>query len=899
MTTKTLSTYAAAGYTLLSKYSGLLITSTGGVGGTGLHVNFYAKVYNDGRVTASAKNYGMYLADGGYIRNGGASYLQALITGYAGIVANGATALVSNFGSISGSYAGGVVLERGGLLINGSEGDTTATISSKTHNDVFSGGELIVNNYGTIQSFARGFGIITEGGGDIYNGQSTDTHALIEGAFGGAVLYESGKVTNFGAVDGGSGAGVAMYGGLITNGGGGDFTALIEGAEGVTLGQAGAGASSATVVNFGTVMGSAGYGVKFDVAGSVANGAATDPFASISGVRRGVSLSQGGTVANFGLIAATGATSNDCGIYMGEAGRLTNGAASDLNAGVIGYTGVSFSASGTVVNYGTIGGLAVTATSAGIYLAAGGSVINGQGSDRTALIEGANAVVVQVSAGTVKNLGTLLAPGLGIGATLAAGGAVTNGSASDKSALIQGYSGVVMGAAATVTNYGTVDGVGVSAYLEGVSLAAGGTVINGSGTDRTALIEGAVGVSVSGAPGTIRNGGTILGDYIWGAQMSDGGLIANGSLNNPTAVIQGYSGLYLNGGSATNLGVVSGVGDRSIGVDMAGGASVTNGAAGHAGALIESYVGVYLLAGQIATVTNYGTILGAGGRALVFNTAADTLVVESGCAFEGAVEGGGGALVLASGVGTLGGSGVGQLTVSGSMATTTFTGFGSLAIGAAATFTDPGAVAIGAGQTLSVAGELSVGGAAATIANAGVIAVSGAGTLTLDGAVSGAGAAIIAGGTLSAISTFSQNVTFSGTSGELQLAKSQGYRGSITGFSKTGGESLDLSDIAFVGSAEATFSGTTKGGTLTVTDGTHTARINLKGNYTKSTFVTSSDGLGGTIVVDPRTRLGHAPPDLMIAAMARLGARSGGGIHGIDVPALHEPMFAAPRAATA
>jgi hypothetical protein len=40
-------------------------------------------------------------------------------------------------------------------------------------------------------------------------------------------------------------------------------------------------------------------------------------------------------------------------------------------------------------------------------------------------------------------------------------------------------------------------------------------------------------------------------------------------------------------------------------------------------------------------------------------------------------------------------------------------------------------------------------------------------------------------------------------------------------------------------------------GTLTVTDGSHTANIALLGNYLASTFVASSDGHGGTNVVDP------------------------------------------------
>ena len=40
-------------------------------------------------------------------------------------------------------------------------------------------------------------------------------------------------------------------------------------------------------------------------------------------------------------------------------------------------------------------------------------------------------------------------------------------------------------------------------------------------------------------------------------------------------------------------------------------------------------------------------------------------------------------------------------------------------------------------------------------------------------------------------------------------------------------------------------------GILSVSDGTHTANIALLGNYMASSFVASSDGHGGTSVVDP------------------------------------------------
>ena len=117
------------------------------------------------------------------------------------------------------------------------------------------------------------------------------------------------------------------------------------------------------------------------------------------------------------------------------------------------------------------------------------------------------------------------------------------------------------------------------------------------------------------------------------------------------------------------------------------------------------------------------------------------------------------------------------------------------------------------------------------------------------------------------------------------LARSQTYTASISGFSKNGKTSLDLADIGFVNSAEATFSGTTKSGVLTVTDGTHTAHINLKGNYLSSTFVASSDGRGGVVVADPKPRAAATPAHRFIAAMAGMGAAG----TGFEVIAVHRP----------
>ena len=158
----------------------------------------------------------------------------------------------------------------------------------------------------------------------------------------------------------------------------------------------------------------------------------------------------------------------------------------------------------------------------------------------------------------------------------------------------------------------------------------------------------------------------------------------------------------------------------------------------------------------------------------------------------------------------------------------------------------------------------------ATITNSGTIEASGSGGVTIQSAVlntgslvanggvltvtanvTGAGTAVINSGALAFQAAFNENVNFTGSTGRLVLSQSQNYKGAISGLSTAGTNSLDLTDIGFTSTHEATFSGTKTGGVLTVTDGKNTAQINLTGNYTSSKFICSSDGHGGVIVVDP------------------------------------------------
>ena len=213
------------------------------------------------------------------------------------------------------------------------------------------------------------------------------------------------------------------------------------------------------------------------------------------------------------------------------------------------------------------------------------------------------------------------------------------------------------------------------------------------------------------------------------------------------------------------------------------------------------------------------------------------------------------------------------------------------------------------GLVSSGQGQLEVAGA---IANSGMIEALTSGFVTLDKAVdntgvlesdggvfvaskdvTGDGIAVItgagSGGVLSFGGDFSEDVFFTGLKGTLILAHSRSYTGSISGFSASGGASLNLHDIHFVSAGEATFTGTVTGGTLTVTDGTNTAHIALVGDYLNATFTTSRNVNGGVAIV-ATTPAPHA----FVAAMAGLGGATGAAIASPPDHAGAAPILMAP-----
>jgi hypothetical protein len=98
------------------------------------------------------------------------------------------------------------------------------------------------------------------------------------------------------------------------------------------------------------------------------------------------------------------------------------------------------------------------------------------------------------------------------------------------------------------------------------------------------------------------------------------------------------------------------------------------------------------------------------------------------------------------------------------------------------------------------------------------------------------------------------NISFAlGSTGELKLDASSQFTGQVTGF--TDQNLLDLADIALGSNTTLGYvtNSNNTGGTLTVSDGTHTANIALLGQYMASSFAMSADGFGGTLINDTPT----------------------------------------------
>jgi hypothetical protein len=215
MTTKIISTYIMAGYSLATIYDTLEITPTGGVGGYGVTLNAAARLVNEAFISASGSSNGVTTEAAASIVNGSANDKQVVIRGYSGVFAPDASATISNFGTIlgRGQYGNGVFLVAGGVVTNGASNATVAYIEG-VQSAVTASAVAKVTNFGTLTGEAS-YGVYLKAGGSVTNGSASDFRALIKGRTG--VFSASGAtVANFRTIEGEGTVGV----GVQINGGG-------------------------------------------------------------------------------------------------------------------------------------------------------------------------------------------------------------------------------------------------------------------------------------------------------------------------------------------------------------------------------------------------------------------------------------------------------------------------------------------------------------------------------------------------------------------------------------------------------------------------------------------------------------------------------------------------------
>ena len=666
-------------------------------------------VHNFGTIAGSGpQGRGVNLNAGGTVINGSTADHAAYILAAGprtGLYIGGSAGTVINFGTIKSTGRSGVVLIPGGTVTNGSAADTKALITG-ARNGVYMRADVAseVFNFGTIAG-AEKSGVSIYQDGKITNGSTADTVALITG--GSGIYLGSGTIANFGTVTGTLNSGISVgESALITNGDATHKNALISStATGSPHSALNVNLGAATINNFGTIKSPSASAIHLNSGGTIANGSAVDTTALIQGSTSGSSVyvkAGQTTINNFGTIgnAATGAS----GIYLGVGGSIVNGSAASTKASIIGgsgttgnaifvhsgsasivnfgkisggRTGVDFGSDGTVGATGTIvnGSTVVTtslitgsshgifasgsigvsnfatiaaSTSSSVYLASGGSIVNGSSADTKASIigDGTNGTGIFVGTGTatVTNLATVSGGGTGINfgnnGTVGSSGTVVNGSAAVTTAKIIGGSGTIgtgifiSSGSLGVSNFGTISGgnTGINFGTNG-SVKATGTVVNGSTAVTTSLITGSSnGIFASGSIG-VANFASIKASIFDGIFLGSGGSITNGSAADTKAAIIGGggtsgSGIFVSAGAATvtNLATISSGGEGiNFGNNGTVGASgsVVNGNSAVTTAKIiggsgTTGGGIFISMGSVA-VSNFATIAG-GGDGINFGT---------------------------------------------------------------------------------------------------------------------------------------------------------------------------------------------------------------------------------------------------------------------------------------
>jgi uncharacterized protein with beta-barrel porin domain len=501
------------------------------------------------RATVTGDRFGIVLGTGGTVNNSGA------ITGTNAIGLDAGDVTVNNIStSTSAAVISGNNGIRAGILNLNNTGTVTAT--GPNSDGIDAGTVTVTANSGLIQALAAG-GV----------GIHADFTATVDNSSGGVITGDKfaiqAKTVN---VTGNAGT-------IQANGK--NSIAINAGSVNITD-------------NSGTIQATATDGVAIEV-GVV--GAAATVNNSVSGVITGGHVAIAADIANInnaGLIQATQASDDGIAISSVTANVANSGA---IQATGTGGFGISAATVNIIGSTGTISGAGV-----GIF-ASQVATVNSSG-----LIQGGT---FGISAGTAKifDSGTISAGAGGVAISADIANVTNFGTISVTGGGGIGILAFAAGAAATVTNSGTI-----SADTFAIEAVSGSATLTNT---RTGMISGFSAIIVNG-DATVGNAGTIQATNALGEAIHAGGLA---DVTSSGSIIGGANGIFGNSVKVTNLstGTISG----NIGVQAFGGGGIGS------------------------TITTSGAIIstaGATGTAIKLSQAADTLTLLPGSRIVGVVD---------------------------------------------------------------------------------------------------------------------------------------------------------------------------------------------------------------------------------------------------------------------
>jgi autotransporter passenger strand-loop-strand repeat protein len=462
--------------------------------------------------------------------------------------------------------------------------------------------------------------------------------------------------------------------------------------------------------------------------------------------------------------------------------------------------------------------------------------------------------------------------------TVAAGDFLFGWAGADSAAMrLQAWNGnfLVKGPTNKIQALGSASGAFAEVFASGRQV--GGQLLSG-GQEFVDASAGASGIVVNGATlqvygnafsTTLENGGTEdvnSGGIDSGAKTIGGSQEVHLGGLAVSAIVSSGAQLIFGSASAT---LVSGPGASAV-VEVGGvttGTAVSSGGtenvAGIASATIISSGGAEnVLAGGVASAA---TVLNGGSQTVFKHGTASSTIVSSGgqeivssgaSAVSGTVRSGGQETVNSGGTAsatTVGGT---EVVFAGGQAVDAMVLSGATQVlrGGTATSTT---VASGGVETISAgtATAMTVSGSAVVssggTANATVIDSGGYELVMSGGLVSGA---TLSGGTLEIKSgglAASSTITFATTSSSTLVLDDTKFRGKIAGFTGSGSatSNSDAIDLAALSDgATLGYVGNTLSGTLTVSDGSHTVKLTMLGNFVQSNFSVIDDGGGHAMI---------------------------------------------------